>query len=281
MNPSNQGNNWPKKGVLDILYQSDVKLTPVVLVKEIRDRFKCSSRAAKKIVSRLIADQELCYHQMYGATYIEKSFLRPVKVTGRFILSPSGFKPSENDTCHTIVVEPGISFGSGQHPTTRLCLEAIDRCFYKGRQIDKPGITVGADVGTGSGVLAMAMVKAGLGSCNAYEIDPVSVNEAKKNVRANNLEKQIDVIADLMPSCPDGFGMICANLRCPTLKQLAPLFEQNLKSSGVLILSGLREWEKADLIGHYRKLGFNCIWQKDEKQWSGLMLVKFPTPSLQ
>ncbi len=279
MTASNEDINWSKADILDILYHSEVKLTPAVLVRKIRERLNCSARAAKKIINRLVAEQELTYHQMYGATYIEKSFLRPVRVTGCFVLSPPGFRVSDDPGSHTLIIEPGISFGSGQHPTTRLCLEAIDCCFFLDKRIHNPVAVCGADVGTGSGVLAMAMAKAGLGSCKAYEIDPVSVHEARKNVAANSLESRIEIIEDVMPPCPDAFGIICANLRYPTLIRLAPLFEQGLTQNGVLILSGIREWEKKELVDDYHQAGFNCVWQEDENRWSCVMLVKAPTPN--
>ncbi len=247
-------------------------MTPRVFIKEIRSKLKVSSSDAKKIINHLITEQELCYHQLYGSTYIEQSFLKPVRVTNHFILSPPGFKKS--DKGHTIIIEPGISFGSGQHPTTKLCLEAIDRCLYKKKMVENPLGCTCADVGTGSGVLALALVMAGLGSCRGYEIDPVSVHEARKNVVANGLEQQIDIIEDYMPQSLGAHAVICANLRYPTLKSLSELITTGLVPGGVAILSGLRDWEKKDLIDCYTKKGMTPVWDRDEKHWSAVMLVK-------
>lgn len=260
-----------RQDVLNILSQSDVKITPQVLLKNIRSQFMLSSREAKKVLRDLVADQELCYNQIYGTTYIEKSFLKPVRVTRHFVLTPPGFHPP-NEHCHTLVIGPGIAFGSGQHPTTQLCLEAIDRCFYKKKLLDRSESMIGADVGTGSGVLALSMVKAGLGSCRAFEIDPVSVNEVKKNVALNNLNGRIEIIDDFIPESPDTYDIMCANLRYPTLMSLSRLFASSLKRDGVLILSGVREWETKDLISNYSAMGIDCIWQDNEKQWSAVML---------
>ena len=274
MIPSDKVGNTDKAAVLDILYQSPVKLTPRVFIKEIRRKFKVSPADARKIVNDLIHEQELCYHQLYGSTYIEQSFLKPVRITDHFILSPPGFKETFDDTCHTIIIEPGISFGTGHHPTTRLCLEAIDDCFYGKRMIKGPDAFVGADVGTGSGVLALALVKAGLRSCRGYEIDPVSVNEAKKNIAANCLGDQILVVDNYFETSPGAYAVICANLRYPTLKMLSNMICSSLQAKGMAVLSGLRDWEKEDLICCYQDKGMTLVWQKDEKQWSAVMFLK-------
>jgi ribosomal protein L11 methyltransferase len=179
-----------REDVLNILYQSDVKLTAQAFIKEIKKRFSISAFEAKKILQQLIDGQELSYHYLYGSTYVEKNFLRPVSITRNFILTPPGFydRPNKNNidqnkTNHNkieMIIEQGISFGSGQHPTTQLCLAAIDFYFFERQMVESKTNFPGADIGTGSGVLAMAMCLAGLSSCSAYEIDPVSINEAKK-----------------------------------------------------------------------------------------------------
>ena len=83
-----------KEAVLEIVYQSQVKLAPLVLIKQIKSNFLVSSVEAKKKIKKLIDEQKLCYHYLYGTTYIEKSFLKPVQVSNHFILKPPGFKKS-------------------------------------------------------------------------------------------------------------------------------------------------------------------------------------------
>ncbi len=135
-----------KKDVLNILFQSDVKLTAQAYIKKIKTQFSVSIFEAKKILQQLIDTQELSYHYLYGSTYVEKSFLRPVSVTKHFILTPPGFqdRPGKDDigkddigqNSIELIIEQGISFGSGQHPTTQLCLAAIDFCFFEKQIID-------------------------------------------------------------------------------------------------------------------------------------------------
>lgn len=263
-----------KEDILNILYQSDVKLTAQAFIKEIKSRFSVSTFTAKKLLQQLIAEQELSYHYLYGSSYIEKSFLKPVRISKHFILKPPGFQARLNQDDIEIIIEPGISFGSGQHPTTRLCLQAIEFCFFQRRMVNFEQSAAGADIGTGSGVLAMAMCLSGLSFCNAYEIDSVSINETKKNIALNHLTRKIKVYEDEFKECIKPFSIISANLRFPTLAALSDMILESLTQNGIAVLSGVREWEKENLVALYTKKGFEIAWQRDEKKWSAFVLVK-------
>lgn len=263
-----------KEDVLNILFKSDVKLTAHDFIKEIKARFSTSFFEAKKILQQLIDEQELSYHYLYGATYVEKSFLKPVSITKNFILKPPGFQNRLNQNAIELIIEPGLSFGSGQHPTTQLCIQAIDFCFFERQMVESKENLAGADIGTGSGVLAMAMCLAGLTSCKAYEIDQVAINEAKKNIALNHLSKRIKVIEEYMKESKNKFSIISANLRFPTLIALSDMICAGLVQNGIVIISGVREWEKDQFVTIYSEKGFELAWQQDEKKWSGFVLVK-------
>jgi ribosomal protein L11 methyltransferase len=263
-----------RAAVLDILYQSDVRLTAQAYIREIKARFCVTASAAKKIVRQLIDEQALSYHYLYGSTYVEQSFLKPVQVTKRYALTPPGFQMATTPADIEIRIAPGISFGSGQHPTTRLCLEAMEACFLENtRGPVTPGLA-GADIGTGSGVLAIAMCRSGLTACTAYEIDPVSICEAERNIDLNHLAGNITLIETPFKGGNQRFSLICANLRFPTLKALSDMIRTSLTDTGMVILSGVREWEKDALITCYSNKGLKLVWQRDEKKWSGFVFVR-------
>lgn len=269
------GKSFNKQKLLDILFDSDHRLTSSAYIRNIRQHLNISRKSAKKIVRQLVEEQELCYHDLYGNTYVEKSFLRPVAVCDLFTVSPPGFSaltlPEQN---HVIYMHQGISFGSGQHPTTRLCLMAIEHALHQtGSTSFKKGLQT-ADIGTGSGVLAIAMCLACAETCNAYEIDPVSIREAEKNIQLNHMEETIHLSCELFTEQPETFHLICANLRYPTLRSMARTLHKSLLANGTLILSGVRVWEKEVLLDHYTKAGFSPVWQKDTNQWSGFVLTK-------
>ena len=260
--------------ILNILYQSDVRLTAQEYLKQIKTLYSLPFSEAKKILQGLVDAEELSYHYLYGATYVEKSFLKQVRISPHFILKPPWSKERMPGKNIEIMIEPGISFGSGQHPTTRLCLKAIDFCFFENQGASfQPGDT-GADIGTGSGVLAMAMCLAGLLSCTAYEIDPVSIREARKNIELNHLSGKIHMVEGTMKTGENIFSFICANLRYPTLVSLSETLSSSLKENGVAVLSGFRKWEKNLVLNAYAEKGIELIWQKEDKNWSAFVLVK-------
>ncbi len=262
--------------VLAILFESEVKLTPQVYLREIASRFNISSSAARQVLQQFVEEQELCYQYHFGTTYIEKSFLKPVPVSGHFVLVPLSFRNRQTAYFPSvdIILEQGISFGSGQHPTTRLCLAAIDYCMFEKQMFRNIKKAAAADIGTGSGVLAIALCKSGIARCNAYEIDPVSVHEAKKNITHNGLAHCITISDTPMAGQKNAYDIICANLRFPTLKSLSEVIFSSLTDTGIAIFSGVREWEKQDLVLHFLKKGFKLVWQADDKNWSAFVLKK-------
>jgi len=265
---------YDRKKILDILFQSEERLTAQAYIKKIKTVLSISFFEAKQIVQKLIDDQTLCYNYIFGSTYVEKSFLRPIAITNNFILKPPGFPAQLSSNNIEIIISQGISFGSGNHPTTNLCLEAIDFCFFENQMFDFNKHLKGADIGTGSGVLAIAMCLAGVASCQAFEIDPVSISEANNNIKLNHLENKISVIENTMNESENKFSIICANLRSPTLTALSDLIYKSLKNNGVAIISGVRQWEKKNIISLYSKKGFELIWQQDSKNWSSFVLLK-------
>ncbi len=265
-----------KEKILKILECSDIRLTPLAYAEKISRELNVSIRDALKALNQLVEDQELSYHYIYGSTYIEKNFLKPVCIAEKFVLVPLGLNQGTDSGSGkiNIMLESGISFGSGRHPTTRLCLEAIKWSFFKNSSCDLTRPGKGADIGTGSGVLAIAMCLSGLESCTAYEIDPVSLNEAEKNIKSNHLEDRITLVDRPMTEPEHRLSCICANLRWPTLKNLADIIHESLNKKGIVILSGIREWEACDLERIYSHKGFKILWHGNEKQWAGFVLAR-------
>lgn len=253
-----------KKVILEILENSEFKLTPLSLIKKIVRETGVSKISAKKIIKELTQRKELAYTYFFGSTYIELSFNKPVKISERFILMPAKIKETHTKNEINIIIDPGISFGSGSHPTTKLSLMAIDQLKLKASDNNLSGL----DIGTGSGVLAIAACKTCISNCLALDIDPNSLVEAEKNVLLNNLGYRIKVANTDIETLKEKFSLIIANLRYPTLRQLAEKITWLSEKNSVLIMSGLRTYEKDGLITLYTKKGFQLFWEKDEKNWS-------------
>ena len=261
---------------LEILYNAVSRLTAGAYIREISKELSLSRSRAKKLVRQLVENQDVAYQDLYGATYVMEGFSKPVRITDRFFILPLNIAGTLGELDINIRIAPGISFGTGHHPTTRLCLTALDRLFfsspckkhlYKGRAVD---------IGTGSGVLAIAACLAGLSHCSAFETDANAVREAEGNVAANGLEDRIEVIHGPMPPLDPPLSLVMANLRFPTLKQLATSIHGLLGPGGSLVLSGARVWEMEALCDHYTATGFGVDWEKVEKQWGALILTKAP-----
>jgi len=253
-----------------ILDESETRITPRDFARQLAQDSGITPGAARLVLKQLVSEGEIAYTYDFGATHVAISFLRPVRVTDHFILTP--WKTTIKDGFLGIIIAPGISFGSGAHPTTRICLEAIDHALLRGGQPVLAGRS--ADVGTGSGVLALAMVRSGCTSCLALDIDLNCVSEAGKNVILNHLESVIEVTEKLLDDSSGLFAIISANLRFPTLKNLAPLFRKITEPHALLILSGVRTWELNNLMDHYLSHGFNCTWTQNRKGWSGAIFQK-------
>ena len=276
---------------MDILLHSEKRVSPAELIKKVSLETGLSRADVKHAVKELACQEEIAYTYDFGSTYIEISFSKPVQITDHFTLLPRSRKSSsdkntnnDTDTNIEIIIDPGISFGSGRHPTTKLCIEAMEQVFFREKLLNTKKKLKAIDIGTGSGVLAIAAVKAGISECLAVDTDPNAVFEAKRNVLLNMLEKKVKVTGKELSHNADkqygNFSLICANLRFPTLKKLIPLFLNITTDRSVLILSGVRIWEIRELIDIYSQKGFKCLWEKSCKKWSGLVLYRSVTSPL-
>ena len=171
-----------------------------------------------------------------------------------------------------------MSFGSGRHPTTRLALRGIDAAMsLSERQFDDKE-TVLLDIGTGSGILAIAALHLGIGCAVGIDPDPCARAEAAENAALNGVASRFLITDQPLSQLPGGelFTIITANLRYPTLVQLCGTLAAHLAAAGSLVLSGIKSDEQAALMAVYREKGFTCRWQATEKGWVGLFLQQSP-----
>lgn len=225
-------------------------------------------------LQELVAAGELAYTFEHGRTFLEPSFDRPVRVSDRIVLTPPGraFQAGAEDVVIRII--PGAAFGAGRHPTTRLALKAVD--FVQARTDEAPagpGRRL-LDIGTGSGVLAMAAVMLGIESGLAVDIDPCAVAEAKANVALNGLSRRIVVSDQAVETIGGRYDLVSANLRTPTLVRLAPHIARWTAPQGVLVMSGIRVEERDELLAEFEEHFFDTVWRGREQDWVGLALVK-------
>jgi ribosomal protein L11 methyltransferase len=197
-----------------------------------------------------------------------RRFFTPQKVGKRFWVTPPWAAPPGPAHRQVITIEPGMAFGTGTHATTRGCMEFIEKAVESLRGADFTAL----DVGTGSGILAIALAKLGARDVWAVDNDPVALKAARKNVRVNGVERKIRLQAAALNSLAHRFPIVVANLTAETILDLAELLEAKVAPRGVLILSGIST-PKADTISRrFKSSGFKVAARKYEKEWATLLL---------
>ncbi len=204
-------------------------------------------------------------------TVVWQRHFKPLRVGKRLLIWPVWEKTTSAPPNRRVVrIEPGLSFGTGDHFTTRFCLETVEQLC----RMDPPGSLL--DAGCGSGIIAIAAAKLGVRRVVALDHDPQAVAQAKVNVRRNRVGNRVclregDLLACSLRGC---FEVICANLYGDLLIRLAPMFCRCARRS--LVLSGVRESEAETVVEAYLRLGASQIGRDGDGEWAGLILTPPP-----
>ena len=264
-----------QSAALTFVSDSERKVSHSTLKKHIAHRFKTTDRVAQKIISHLVANGKLSYTYEFGNSFLEGSFHRPLRVGTRIYLLPPGWKKPIPEDGVPLRVQPGAAFGCGRHPTTRLSLRGIETLLLDNREWCRASNkTQALDIGTGSGILAIAALRLGIDRAIGIDRDACARAEAAKNAALNNLGSRFEIIEKplhhLHPTEP--FNLIMANLRYPTLLSLRNTVVNLLASDGALVLSGVKRDEQTGFLSAYSDSGFKCCWSDKDKDWVGMVL---------
>lgn len=168
---------------------------------------------------------------------LTQSQFAPVEITPEFWIVPTWHEPPAAAR-QTIRLDPGLAFGTGTHPTTRMCLRWIATHPVQGRVLD---------YGCGSGILAIGAAKFGASDVVAVDIDPAAVQATELNAAANGV-----VLAAGLPDRADGtYTTVLANILATPLKVLAPLLRAHVAPGGNLVLAGILERQADELVAAY------------------------------
>lgn len=270
----NENSGKTKAIILQKVSGSFRRLTPAALIKEITVSLGLDKNTVSAAIQELVAEKELVYTYTFGCTFLEPSFEKPVCIADRIILKPPNVSYPLARGEIVINIEAGAAFGSGTHPTTRLALEGLSYIFEK-TLLKKSSKMSMLDVGTGSGILAIAALKMGGGTGVAVDIEACARVEAENNIRLNGYEDAIQVMSSIEDLQGKNFGLVTANLRMPTLISLRPFMVKHLRRGGLLVVSGIKKDEVNGLKQGYEESGFDCAWEKGEKDWAGLVLINY------
>ena len=262
-----------RQKVFETISESKKKLTYGELEKRLSQKYRVHKKPLKTAISDLVAGRQLVYTYNFGCSFLEKSFNKPTRISKRVVLKPPGMRYTPKSNEVVIDIGQGASFGSGEHPTTRLTVRGIEAALSGKNCLVKTNHTRALDIGTGSGILAITAILLGIKKALAIDIDPCSRSEAKKNIRLNNMEDQIEVLDRNIENIDDKFSLITANLRYPTLKRLCSHISKITEKQGMVVVSGIKTDEVTDILHSYAQKGFSCTWKAVEKDWVGMVFA--------
>jgi ribosomal protein L11 methyltransferase len=191
-------------------------------------------------------------------------FHRPIEVAGRIGVRPSWWDPKEG--LIDVVVDPGRAFGTGGHPTTRLCLELLI-------ELEAAGEASGpiADWGTGSGVLGIAAGKLGWSPVTGFDRELPSLETARANAAANGVDMEIDRV-DVRESAPPVARTVVANLTGNLLRDCAAQMSAADRDPRALVCSGMLESEIDEVASAFAEVGLAESTRRVDQGWAGLLL---------
>ena len=191
-----------------------------------------------------------------------RSHAQPSWIERDLVVVPAWLPFDAPDGITVVRIEPGSTFGLGDHPTTVLSLRAVRRALF-------PGATL-LDVGCGSGVLAVTACRLGAARADGIDISPASVGVMTENARANGVESRVSVSTTPLSAVDGPYDIVAANLLAPTLIELADELRRVLAPDGVLVISGILAERQDHVLGALAPL--RVIGEEHREGWAAVSL---------
>ncbi|WP_276795074.1 50S ribosomal protein L11 methyltransferase [Ruminococcus champanellensis] len=201
-----------------------------------------------------------------------KQYFKPFTVGERLLIKPS-WEMCENPWNRAVLeIDPASSFGTGQHHTTRLCLELLEQLMHPGDRV--------LDLGCGSGILSIGALLLGASGATAVDIEENAAATATENARKNHIDPTLyrvfcgNVLEDetLCREIGDGYDLICANIVADVLIAMKQLFRQFLRPEGSLIVSGIIMERRDEVLDQLKKAGFALLEVREKEGWAAASL---------
>lgn len=216
-----------------------------------------------------------------------KRHFKPIEVGNRLLIKPSWSNRKPRKGQAVVVLDPGLSFGTGQHPTTAFCLNEIVKhqavnsinsptCtgIDSSASYPRPKRTSFLDLGTGSGILAIAAAKLGYSPVLALDFDSEAIRVARANASANRVRLKLEILyrdVTKLPICPrqrrQGHDLICANLDSNLLIAERHRIVAQLNATGTLVLAGVLKSEFTAVHRSFAALGLKLAASRSEQDW--------------
>jgi ribosomal protein L11 methyltransferase len=195
-----------------------------------------------------------------------KSHFPVLRVGGRIVIRPTWRRHRRRTDDVVIALDPGMAFGTGLHPTTRLCLLGIERWADEGRVAGARAL----DVGCGSGILGLAAARLGAARVDGVDTDPIAVEATLANARRNGLVRRIRARQGSLPSGQPPYDLVLANLIASVLVRLADDLAAELRPGGLLLASGIFIDREPDVRAAFVGAGLEVLRAEREGEWVAL-----------
>jgi ribosomal protein L11 methyltransferase len=179
----------------------------------------------------------------------------PIRIADRLWIVPSWCDPVDPAALN-LVVDPGLAFGTGSHPTTRLCLQWLASELGAGESV--------LDYGCGSGILAIAAARLGAGIVVGTDVDPQAIAASVANAAANRASAEFMLPSALAASAHERFDVVVANILTNPLRLLAPALAARVRPGGRIVLSGILEAQAREVIAAYADWFTIAVWRADD-----------------
>ena len=202
-----------------------------------------------------------------------KKYFKPLRVTRSIVIKPTWerYQATSRDT--VIDIDPGMAFGTGQHPSTWMCLEAMEEILLKDRSFREWRVL---DVGTGTGILGIAAAKLGAKSVMCVDIDPRAVEIAHQNVAVNRVGDRVVIVNSDVVKIKGTFELIAANLTADALVKIKSHLVKMMEPGGYLIISGIIEQNRKDIEKAFLKDKLTTHRAITDKEWLSYVFKKPP-----
>jgi len=202
-----------------------------------------------------------------------KEHFKPARIGRRFVIKPTWeeYTPADNDII--LELDPGMAFGTGTHPTTKMCLEWLEAIRFGDPPINATpprAIASVLDVGTGSGILALGAAKLGVSRIEAIDIDPQAVVVARENLDLNGIGAGVSVSVTPLAAITGSFDIVVANILAEELVRLREQLVRRIAPGGYLILSGILTEREQFVVDGFADTGLHLVGCSHEAEWSCL-----------
>ncbi len=199
-----------------------------------------------------------------------KAYFPVMRIGRRLVIRPTWRRHRREPGDVVLALDPGMAFGTGLHPTTRLCLAGVEDLADRGVLADARVL----DVGCGSGILAIAALKLGAARAVGVDTDPIAIEASAANARRNAVTRRLRVRQGSLPSGDQPFDVVLANLIAGVLVTLSAALHDELRRGGTIIASGIFVDREAEVVDAFAAVGLVVVGRSAEGDWVALEAVR-------